>query len=222
MRSGSERALDYFAFAVSSLDHLERLTEALRTKFDVKKLDAPLFGECVMLTDPDGNRICFGVPASETAGSSPIPVRLQHIGLATPNLEALLAFYCGVGWNVSDLVRDDAQALTAAFLRSDPEHHSLALFRTGQSKLDHFCHETSDWNCIRDWADHFAANGVRIEWGAGRHGAGNNLFIFVLDPDRNAIEISAELECWPDDRPSGVWRHEERTLNLWGSAWMRS
>ena len=42
---------------------------------------------------------------------------------------------------------------------------------------------------------------------------------------RNAqgkVEFSAELEIVPQDLPFRTWPHEERTLNLWGSAWMRS
>ena len=49
----------------------------------------------------------------------------------------------------------------------------------------------------------------------GRHGPGNNLFIFIEDPDGNWIEISAELEVI-HDRQVKVWKHEPKTLNLWG------
>jgi catechol 2,3-dioxygenase len=58
-------------------------------------------------------------------------------------------------------------------------------------------------------------------WGPGRHGPGNNLFIFIEDPDGNWIEVSAELEII-HDRSLHEWPHEERTLNLWGTAIMRS
>ena len=70
----------------------------------------------------------------------------------------------------------------------------LAFFRAPAIKLDHFAHEATCWNDIRDWGDHFASHHVEIVWGAGRHGAGNNLFIFVRDPDENNVEISAELK----------------------------
>jgi len=42
-----------------------------------------------------------------------------------------------------------------------------------------------------------------LEWGPGRHGPGNNLFVFVHDPEGNWIEISAELEQVTPDRPVG-------------------
>jgi hypothetical protein len=61
-----------------------------------------------------------------------------------------------------------------------------------------------------------------VKWGPGRHGPGNNLFLFINDPDDNWVEISAELEIVNETRP--VWNrpHEERTLNKWGQAFLRS
>jgi catechol-2,3-dioxygenase len=107
-------------------------------------------------------------------------------------------------------------------MRSDSEHHSLGMFRAAAQRLDHFCFESSCWNDIRDWGDHFSEQRIPIVWGAGRHGAGNNLFIFVEDPDGNKVEISAEIELMSWDQDHREWPHEERTLNLWGTAWLRS
>jgi catechol-2,3-dioxygenase len=74
---------------------------------------------------------------------------------------------------------------------------------------------------IRDWADRFAARGIPLMWGPGRHGPGNNLFIFIVDPDGNWIEMSTELEVI-DDRPVKKWPHTDRTLNLWGKGLLRA
>jgi catechol 2,3-dioxygenase len=35
--------------------------------------------------------------------------------------------------------------------------------------------------------------------GPGRHGPGNNLFVFFDDPSGNHIELSAEMERFHDD-----------------------
>jgi len=42
----------------------------------------------------------------------------------------------------------------------------------------------------------------------------------VRDPEGNAVEVSAEIETITDGRAPGVWQHNERTLNLWGGAWI--
>ena len=44
----------------------------------------------------------------------------------------------------------------------------------------------------------------------------------IQDPQGYLIEISAELEMMPDEVVKRSWKHEERTLNLWGTAFMRS
>ena len=75
---------------------------------------------------------------------------------------------------------------------------------------------------IRDWGDHMASLRIPMWWGPGRHGPGNNLFFMVEDPDGYKVEFSAELELMPEEMRYRTWPHEERTLNLWGSAWMRS
>jgi len=63
---------------------------------------------------------------------------------------------------------------------------------------------------------------IPLWWGPGRHGPGNNLFFMIEDPDGHKVEFSAELELMPHEMPPRTWPHEQRTLNLWGSAWMRS
>ena len=182
-------------------------------------------GEGLAVVDPDGNRLLFRVaPCRRDDGidHSP-PARLQHAVVATADPERLIAFYTGaIGFRLSDRVEDSGKGLRAAFLRSGPEHHSFALFKAAKGRFDHHCYETGGWDCIRDWADRLASFGVPIKWGPGRHGPGNNLFLFVQDPDGNRIEISAELAHVAPDAPAGLWPHEERTLNLWGAGMLRS
>ena len=46
--------------------------------------------------------------------------------------------------------------------------------------------------------------------------------VALRDPDGNLAEISSEIEHCAPGRPAGLWPHEERTLNLWGKAILRS
>ena len=66
-----------------------------------------------------------------------------------------------------------------------------------------------------------AAQHVKVE-GPGRHAPGNTLFPFIHDLEGNRLEISTELEIVAPDRPVGEWPHEQRTLNNWGSAPLRT
>jgi catechol 2,3-dioxygenase len=135
----------------------------------------------------------------------------------------MLAFYRDeLGFVLSDRVEDPQGLLRACFLRSDEEHHVLALFRSEETRFDHVSCETPDITRLIGWADRVAGRRVPIHWGIGRHGPGNDAFFMVKDPDDNLIEISAELERVDAARTAGTWPHEQRTLNLWGSAIMRS
>jgi catechol 2,3-dioxygenase len=219
---GSAGAVPYFALELQDAAHLE----ALRRAWKGEPFSSPLFAEgAFALTDPDGRRIVFGLSKS-LEDAQGLPGRLQHFVCATQRLSEMVAFYRALGMVESDRVVDgekqSGEALTAVFLRSDPEHHSFAAFRAPESRPDHHCYETTGWLDIRDWADRMGQLRIPLWWGPGRHGPGNNLFFMIEDPDGHKVEFSAELERMPKDMAHRTWPHEQRTLNLWGSAWMRS
>ena len=179
--------------------------------------------------DPDGNRMVFAPPGmSAVAGQTPAitalpPAGNQHFALRTTRIDEMLAFYCGqLGFHLSDRVLDSDGRLRACFLRTDSLHHSLALFGASVTCFDHQSFESPAWSDLKDWADHMSRERIEIVWGVGRHGPGNDVFFMVRDPDGNLAEISSEIEVCDEARPAGVWPHEERTLNLWGKAIMRS
>lgn len=174
--------------------------------------------------DPEGRQMRFVAPAAAPADPPRAPVaRLQHFAVRTPQAAALTDFYAGtLGFVVSDTVHDDSGALTAAFLRTDAEHHALAIFRAPERRFDHFSCEVPDWTALRDWADHMAGVGIDLAWGVGRHGPGNDTFFMVRDADGNMGEISCDLESCAPQREPGRWPHRPQTLNRWGVAIMRS
>jgi len=176
---------------------------------------------CLTVRDPHGHLFSFLPPNDADEGF--VAARLQHFGLQTPEPAALADFCTDVlGFMVSDRVLDDTGNLTAIFMRSDPEHHCLALFRAPTTRFDHFSCEVPSWLALRDWADHMASVGVDLAWGIGRHGPGNDTFLMVRDADGNMGEISSGMEVCLPDRSAGVWPHRPQTLNQWGVAIMRS
>ncbi|MEJ8823728.1 VOC family protein [Variovorax humicola] len=175
--------------------------------------------------DPEGRRITFLAPADAGTPmtSTLLPARLQHFGVRSPSPARLADFYAAqLGFVESDRVLDDNGEPTAIFLRTDAEHHSMAIFRSAQVRFDHFSCEAPGWQALRQWADHMASVGVDLAWGIGRHGPGNDTFLMVKDPDGNLAEVSSDLETCAPDRPIGIWPHRPQTLNQWGVALMRS
>ncbi len=221
---GTSGAVPYFALAMRDAAQLAEYAAALgRRGVPREPSPSPLFTDgAFAVTDPDGRRVVFGLPARHSGIQSELAGRLQHFVCASARLPELLTFYRDtLGAVESDRVLE-GDDVTAVFLRSDPEHHSFATFRAPESRPDHHSYETGNWNAIRDWADHMAKLRIPLWWGPGRHGPGNNLFFMIEDPDGHKVEFSAELELMPKEAAFRTWPHEQRTLNLWGSAWMRS
>ena len=217
----------HVAYALDDLGRVEELAARFAGRgVRAESADSPFLGAgSFRVSAPDGVTLLFGVPVASTPASDAggLSGRLQHAVFRSPEPEPLLSFLVDeAGFVLSDRVEDDDRGLTAGFVRSDPEHHSFAAFRASRPAFDHYALEADGWNDLRDWADHFSALRVPIWWGPGRHGPGNNLFLMIRDPDGNRIEISAEMERMDHDAPHRVWPLEERTLNLWGTAWMRT
>jgi catechol 2,3-dioxygenase len=219
---GQAKGFDFSAFGCRDGEGLADLRARSKSEgLDPADHPSRLLDHAFRVRDPDGNGVVFGL-ARENADRHGLRGPLQHVTLATFDVEAIENFYAGkLGFLVSDRVLNDKGGIATSFMRSNHEHHTLACFLSSRQGLDHHSYEAAEWDTIRDWADHFAARDIRLMWGPGRHGPGNNLFIFIEDPDGNWIEVSAELEVI-HDRPVKHWPHGERTLNLWGNAIMRS
>jgi len=173
--------------------------------------------------DPDGTWLQYGVATAAPTPRTGLPGRLQHVVLGSMHAAEMIDFHNQVvGLRLSDRVISDEGELRTGFLRTDDEHHSFAVFQTSNNRLDHHCYESSGWGDLKEWGDRLAVRHIKVEWGPGRHGPGNNLFLFFYDPDGNFIEISAELEVVPQGKPTGEWPHAERTLNSWGRGFLRT
>lgn len=220
---GESKCLGYAAFACRDRDGLAAIrARAERGGVPLLPSPSPLFGtEAFAVADPDGNVIAFGLAPQDPVRSG-LRGPLQHLTLASRDPDAIERFYTEqLGLLTSDTVRDADGRLMVCWMRTNHEHHTLACFRHSQQGVDHHSYEAGDWSVIKDWCDRMGDRRIPLMWGPGRHGPGNNLFVFVVDPDDNWIEISAELEV-VHDRPAKQWPHEEHTVNLWGRGILRS
>jgi catechol 2,3-dioxygenase-like lactoylglutathione lyase family enzyme len=239
--AGAARGNPYNAFALRDRAQLDTYRGYVTARgVALEPAPTPLFGDGgFAVRDPDGRLAAFGVvkpppsdrapgDAAPAAGpAAPLPGRLQHVVVASARFAEVMAFYRdALGFLVSDTVHTGPEGGPAGetnvcFLRANVEHHSFAAFRAPHSASDHHAYETTGWSDLKLWADHFATLDVALWWGPGRHGAGNNLFFMVKDPDGNNLEISAELEHLARGAPGKVWPAGGRAINLWGAVWNR-
>lgn len=169
--------------------------------------------------DPDGHRVEAHGPVDRSgehaADPGRRPVRIHHVTLASPAIAEQVAFYEQVlGFRVSDRMGE-----VFAWLRCNQEHHTVAVVEADQAGLDHYAYEIDSWASLKTWCDELAARDVPLQWGPGRHGPGNNVFVMFDDLDGNHVELSCEMERYWDDRAQYAPRHwapEAKTVNLWG------
>ena len=225
IKIGEKNTLGYAGMVCKNEENLERYKEFLKiNKCEINDFVSEFYQSgSFSLQDPDNNMICFGVQKKENNFYTiSIHAPLQHLTFASKDVERFQNFYQRkLGFQVTDRVIKSTGELATCFITSNHEHHTIACFKSSQNGMDHHSYEAGEWNNIKTWCDHFAQNNVKLMWGPGRHGPGNNLFVFIEDIDGNWIEISAELET-VIGRPPKNWPQEERTLNLWGKAIMRS
>lgn len=227
-----EPGLDHIGFEVRDDGGIDRLEKRLReaghapTDLDLDYLDEAVRVGAdrprgLVCTDPDGNTVHFHSPVrrngEHAADTGRRPVKYQHVTLSTADVSTMVDFYVGAaGFRISDQLADGR----FAWLRSDRDHHTLAVVQTGRSGgLDHYSYDLAEWADFKTWCDRLTEEGVEVAWGPGRHGPGNNLFVFFDDPAGNHVELSAEMEKFHDDRVSYVprrWEPVPNSVNLWG------
>jgi len=180
----------------------------------------PGVGHGMVLEGPQGLRIVVAVataqpPAQATADPSR-PLCLTHVVLNSADMPQLSAFFTGVlGLRLSD--RTDRMD----FLRCGADHHTVALAHGGALSLNHAAFEMRDIDSLMYGAGRLLDHGYAVEWGLGRHGPGNNVFSYFVDPDGFAVEYTTEMEQVDEGyetRLADFWSAFPRRPCRWGVA----
>ncbi len=220
--SPGEAGLDHFALEVPDPEHLDGLVNRLARR-GVGVVEGRPGGDhpdTFEVEDPDGNRIELHgrVDRSGEHAADPgrRPVRIDHVTLASRAMEEMVAFYVEVlGFRISDRMED-----VFTWLRCNREHHTVAIVDSDDpGRLDHYAFELGGWGDFKTWCDELAARNVPVRWGPGRHGPGNNLFLFFDDSAGFHVELSSEMERYYDERAAytpRVWEVGPQTTDLWG------
>jgi catechol 2,3-dioxygenase-like lactoylglutathione lyase family enzyme len=118
-----------------------------------------------------------------------IPLGLSHVVLHSPDYKGLAEFYQrALGFRLSDWIGD-----FMVFLRCNPVHHRLAIL-PGPPALNHVAFDVASVDEVMRGLARMHASGVKLQWGPGRHTAGNNTFSYYETPNGNAVEYTSDLE----------------------------
>jgi catechol 2,3-dioxygenase-like lactoylglutathione lyase family enzyme len=117
------------------------------------------------------------------------PVKLSHVVLNTANIGQQTAFFIDLlGFRLSDSTH------MMDFVRCSADHHSIAMARGDGPSLNHMAYEMENIDGLMRGAGRMKQNGFNIEWGIGRHGPGDNVFTYYVEPNGFVTEYTAEVQ----------------------------
>ncbi|MGC1779756.1 MAG: VOC family protein [Xanthobacteraceae bacterium] len=228
LHAGARPAVMRVAFDVAdrqSLEVLHQTVAAAGAKPSAPaKLNSPGGGTGFACKDPEGRNLAFVCEVADhsAAASEPDrPRKITHVNLNVGAFDASFAFFTKVlGFR---LVDDNAPLW---FLHcANADHHSIVFANTGLSTLNHVAFEMADADAVMRGIGRMKDNGHPLEWGPGRHGAGNNVFGYFCGPDEVPLEYTAEVEQIDDSyqpRGSTYWKFPPNRSDQWGVTQPRS
>jgi len=142
------------------------------------------------------------------------PIRLTHVVLNTHAVDETQAFLqTALGFRLVD------RTAIMAFMNCDCDHHTIALGITDNDALNHIAFLMPDIDSVMRGGGRLQDAGFSIHWGPGRHGPGNNLFNYFIDPFGMVIEYTAEVaqidEHYVAHGPE-YWQWPPGRVDQWG------
>ena len=145
------------------------------------------------------------------------PSKISHVVLNSAHTDEQVPFFVDVlGFKVSDSTH------MMEFLRCSADHHSIALFRNNGPSLNHVAYEVPNIDGLMRGSGRLKQNGFDIEWGVGRHGPGNNVFSYFIEPNGFVAEYTTELDQLDDathvPQDAAYWQKINPNADRWGTA----
>lgn len=145
------------------------------------------------------------------------PTKLTHVVLNASRTDDERAFFVeALGFRLSDSTD------MMEFVRCTSDHHSLALVRTEGPSLNHMAYEMPNIDGLMRGAGRLKQAGYDIEWGLGRHGPGNNVFTYFVEPNGFVTEYTTDVEQIDEatyvPHDAEYWRNFPGRPCRWGMA----
>lgn len=215
-----ENALDHIALVAPSLEDLDAIRERVERRGLRVIAEQPLennVDEGFAFVDQDG--FTWQVSTETSAYSikkygSVGPDRIGHVNIQVTESLPQVDFLKDVfNLKVSDRIGTDA----AFFLRFNTDHHGVAVFKSDKIAIHHHAWQTQNIADLGRLGDRLARGGARLAWGPVRHGAGDNIACYYVEPSGAVIELYTDLESIYDpERAERVWKEDDLYwINQW-------
>ena len=225
--------MDHFAFEVSDEEALGELRAAMENA-DVEVGELDLAHEhgiatgCALVL-PSGHRMELVVPGRPHVfrGTPTVdlrnakgagPVALEHLTIDCPDVETTGRFLVDrLGFRATEVSAPPSGGWFLAFMRTRDLHHDLGLFSNWAFDGPGFNHVgftvAGAGDLVRA-ADAAFRLGHALHYPIGRHLVGDNVFIYLLDPAGNRVEVGTPLTGveiaaptrWFDASADSEWR----------------
>jgi catechol 2,3-dioxygenase-like lactoylglutathione lyase family enzyme len=222
LRQGDEQRIDLIGWAAETRADVDALFEQVKAEggkiiSQPQALTSLGGGYGFRFFDPDGHTLQISAeveqgPSRALARGEAIPVKISHVVMHSPNHKAAVAWYeKALGFKVSDWLGD-----FMCFMRCNSWHHRLA-FLPGPPCLNHVAYDVLTVDDMMRGIARLKRNEVEIQWGPGRHTAGNNTFSYFTTPANNVVEYTSELESVDDETwQMSVHKPTPETMDQWG------
>jgi len=80
-----------------------------------------------------------------------------------------------------------------AFMRCNDDHHAIVIADAPANGLNHVAFLMPNLEAVMRGSGRMIDAGFPIAWGVGRHGPGDNVFAYFIDPVGIVIEYTAEV-----------------------------
>ena len=176
-------------------------------------------GTGVIIADNQGRtlRLVHG-DATRTPGP-PIrdrATRLSHVNINSTDTDAARAWYEAVlGFQMTD------RSKMMAFVRCNSDHHCIVIADAPVNGLNHVAFMLPDTEGVMRASGRMVDHGYPIGWGVGRHGPGDNVFAYFVDPFGIVVEHTAEVLQVDDTYRvggPGDWTWPPGRTDQWGIA----
>jgi catechol 2,3-dioxygenase len=144
------------------------------------------------------------------------PERLAHVNINSDDVARDVAFYeHALGFRLTD------RSKMMAFVRTNADHHSVVIADATVNTLNHVAFLMPTWEGVMKASGRLVDHGVPIGWGPGRHGPGDNVFAYFVDPFGVVVEYTAEVLQVDDGYQVGGpddWTWPPGRTDQWGIA----
>lgn len=204
---------DLAALAAATVAHGARLTVPPGTA------DEPGGGTILTVRDAQGRAIRL-VQGDTTVAPLPAdpdrPERLAHVNINSDDVDRDAGFYtAALGFTLTDRSR------MMAFVRTNSDHHSIVIADAPVNTLNHVAFQIPGWEGVMRASGRMVDHRFPIGWGPGRHGPGNNVFAYFVDPFGFVVEYTADVLQVDDHYRVGQpqdWTWPPGRSDQWGIA----